>query len=82
MFKKYCDLIILLATMLKKIILVDVLANFSLILISVNAILINKDGIVVRLQSADRFDGDVRKQRARERKKKTAAPFLKTKHNC
>lgn len=57
------------------------LSYFLLILICVNTIFrISKYGIVISLQSADRLDGDVRKQRERERE--PAAPFLKTKHNC
>lgn len=55
-----------------------------LILLSVNTILsISEYGIVIGLQSADRLDSHVRKQREKERTgEKTAAPFLKTKHNC
>lgn len=52
----------------------------TIIPISVTTILIISEyGIVIGLQSADHLDSEVRKQWERE---KTAAPFLKTKHNC
>lgn len=52
----------------------------TIIPISVTTILIISEyGLVIGLQSADHLDSEVRKQRERE---KTAAPFLKTKHNC